>query len=227
MNIVSSIALLGAGCLLLSGLLEAKPRTCRIVYPERPRGAPKVAWLFDGEHSRSISLPDKTLSPVMPLPEGELVLVMTPEEVGAPEALPPQAPRLRIPGEVADFYILITPDPGNPVLPVRMDLVDSQEGGLKPGQTLWFNRTQHQIVAKLGDTALVVKSQARAISTKPAAESGYYTAEFQYRVNGEGPLVRITEQSWWHDAGSRHLGFIVSAGGRLPKIFFYRDFRSP
>ena len=222
-----SLALFGAGCLLFTSVLDAKPRTCRIVYPERPRGAPKTAYLSDGEDSRRIGLPSKNLSPVMELPAGALSIAMTPVELGDPAALPPDSPQLQIPEGVTDFYILVTPDPENPILPVQMELVDPGEGGLNPGETLWLNRTDHQIAASLGDAELLAKPRARAISTKPAAESGYYVAEFQYRVKGEGPLVRITEQSWYFDAGSRHLGFIVSAGDRLPKIFFYRDFRAP
>lgn len=186
-----------------------------------------MAYLFDGKDSHRSTLPSNNLSPVMALPTGELTLAMAPDEVGEPGALPPDAPQLKIPESATDFYILVTPDPGNPVLPVKMELVDPGGGGLKPGETLWFNRTDHQIVAKLGDAELLVKPQARAISTKPAPENGYYKAEFEYRVNGEGPLAPITEQSWWHDAGSRHLGFIVGTGNRLPKIYFYRDFRSP
>lgn len=221
------IALVGAGCLLFTNVLNAEPRTCRIVYPERPRGAPKMAYLFDGKDSHRANLPSNNLSPVMELPTGDLTLAMTPDEVGDPGALPPDAPQLKIPGSVADFYILVTPDPENPVLPVQMELVDPGGGGLKPGQTLWFNRTDHQIVARLGDAELLVKPRDRAISTQPAAESGHYTAEFEYQVNGEGPLAPITEQRWWHDAASRHLGFIVSTGDKLPKIYFYRDFRAP
>lgn len=227
MKFVRSIAILGAGILLLSNLLEAKPRSCRVVFPERPRDAPKIAYLFDGKESQRITLPSMNLSPVIEFSGGELIIAMTSQKVDDPEALPALAPRLRIPEGVNDFYILVTPDPENRHLPVKMNLVDPAGSKLKPGEILWFNGTNHRIIAKLGDARLSVKPQSRSISNSPVPKSGYYNAQFGYQANGEGPVARITEQQWWHDVGSRHLGFIVNTGGKLPKIYYYRDFRSP
>lgn len=65
----------------------------------------------------------------------------------------------------------------------------------------------------------------RAISKEPLPASGHYAAGFTYQVNGNGPIAPIGEQFWWHDAASRHLGFIVNTGGKLPKLYFFRDFR--
>lgn len=227
MTSLRPITLLGAGCLLLASVLEAKPRTCRIVFPERPRGAPKTAYLYDGEKSHDIMLPSMNLSPVLELPGGDLAIAITSGVVSDPESLPPEAPRLKIPESVTDFYILVTPDPENRHIPVKMNLVDPGGGKLKPGETLWFNGTGHRVVGKLGDARMSVKPMARAISGKPVSESGYYTAEFAYQANGEGPFAPITEQHWWHDVKSRHLGFIVNTGGKLPRIYFFRDFRVP
>ena len=173
-----------AGVLLLVGVLDAKPRSCRVVFPERPRGAPKMAYLFDGKNSRSTTLPSMNLSPVVELPGGELTLAMTADDVSDPENLAPNAPRLRIPESVTDFYILVTPDPENRHLPVKMNLVDPGGGKLKLGETLWFNGTAHRVVAKLGDARMSVKPTARAISSKPLPKSGYYRAEFAYQANG-------------------------------------------
>lgn len=225
MKFFRTLALFGTGSLLFGSLVEAKPRTCRIVYPERPRGAPKLAYLFDGEKSHDITLPSMNLSPVVELPGGDLTIAMTSDDVSDPEALVPAAPRLRIPESVTDFYILVTPDPENLHIPVKINLVNPGGGKLKPGETLWFNGTDHRIVGKLGEARLSVKPRARAISKAPVPKSGYYTAEFGYQVNGEGPFAPITEQSWFHDVRSRHLGFIVNTGGKLPRIYFFRDFR--
>jgi hypothetical protein len=108
-----------------------------------------------------------------------------------------------------------------------MNLVDTGTGKLKPGETLWYNLTGHRIVAKLGTAEMAVDPMGRTISKDPAPTSGYYTAKFAYQAEGKGAFAPITEQSWWHDAQSRHLGFMVNTGGKLPKIYFYRDFREP
>ena len=83
-------------------------RTCRIVFPERPNDAPKVAYLFDGKKSQQISLPSMNFSQVIALPKGELTLLMTPTKITDLENLPLGAPKLKIKEGVQDFYILVT-----------------------------------------------------------------------------------------------------------------------
>lgn len=225
MKIFHPIAFSLVGLFLLVSTLEVKSRTCRIAFPERPRDAPKIAYLFDGAKSQKVALPSMNLSPVIELPAGELTIAMSANEISSPEDLSPGTPSLKIPEGVADFYILITPDPKNKQLPIKMDLVNSGDGKFKPGQTLWFNFTEHRIAAKLGKAKMSVDPKKQTISKAPAPISSYYMARFIYQAKGKETFAPITEQHWWHDANSRHLGFIINSGGRLPKIYFFRDFR--
>lgn len=224
MKIFHTITILAAGFLMLSNSLDAK-RTCRIISPERPNNAPKTAYLFDGTKSKRVALPSMNFSEVIELPAGELTLILSPRDISDPEVIPPNVARLTLSKDVTDFYILISPDPENKDFPIKMNLVDASGGKLKSGETLWYNLTEHRILAKLGNTKMSVSPKGRTISKNPAKASGYYRAEFIYQVKGKGKPARITEQSWWHDAESKHLGFILSSGGRLPKIYFFRDFR--
>ncbi len=200
-------------------------RSCRIVFPERPKDAPKVAYLFDGKKSQQVTLPSINFSEVIALPTGEITILMTPEKITDLENLPASAPRLKITEGIQDFYIYVTPDPTNPMLPLRLNFVNVGNGILKPGETLWLNLTDHQIVVTLEGSKMTVTPKAQTVSKAPLPKSGYYKAEFTYQPQAEGDFQRITEQNWWHDAKSRHIGFIMDSGGRLPKIFFYRDFR--
>lgn len=209
----------------LADAQSAGKRVCRIVYPERPNDAPKVAYFFDGKENHSVTLPSMNFSDLITLPSGDLTLVMTPTEITDPETIPQNIPMLRIAEDITDFYILVTPDASNPTLPVRMNLVNMSDGKLKPGETLWFNLTEHRIVARLGEDRMSVTSKSQTVSKSPRSGSGYYRAEIGYQPQSEGPLQRITEQQWWHDEKSRHVGFIVNTGGKLPKIYYYRDFR--
>lgn len=211
-------------CLLI-GISHAKQRTCRIVYPERPNDAPKTAFLFDGVKSFAVTLPSMNLSEVIPLPPGPLTLVMTSEEIRDPKMIPAGAPKVSISENVNDCYLIMMPDPKNTYLPLKINLVDAGDQKLKAGETLWFNFTNHRIVAKLGTTELDVQPASRTISKAPLTASGYYIARFGYKADGTAPLAPITEQSWWHDANHKHLGFMVNTGGKLPRIYYFRDFR--
>ncbi len=227
MSLHHTTAILAAGICILANPLQAKPRSCRIVFPERPQSAQKTAFVFDGSKSQSVTLPSMNLSEVIKLPHGELTIAMVPNEINDPKDLSPNAPILRIPEKVNEFYIILTSDPKNQDLPLKMNLVETEEGKLKPGETLWFNTTEHRILAKLGDNEMSVDPKGRTVSKDPVPATGYYIAKFAYQAEGKGPYAPITEQSWWHDTASRHLGFIVNSGGKLPKIYFYRDYRDP
>jgi hypothetical protein len=205
----------------------AKKRTCRIVFPDRPNDAPKAAYLFDGKASQPVNLPSMNFSEVIGLPAGDITILMTPTAITDSENLPRDAPKLKITGDVEDFYILITADPLNTTLPLRMELVDASAGKLKPGETLWSNLTGHEIVADLGGSKMSVAPKGHTVSKDPVPSSGYYKAEFSYQAEGKGDFQTITEQNWWHDTKSRHIGFIVNTEGKLPRIYFYRDFRAP
>lgn len=205
--------------------ISSGDRTCRIVFPERPNDSPKVAYLYDGRKSQQVNLPSMNFSKVIGLPRGELTLLLTPDEVTDPENLPPNAPRLKIPENVQDFYIFMSPDPSNPVLPLRMNLVNTSDGRLEPGETLWFNLTEHRIVAMLGDNKMSITAKNSTVSEDPIPESGYYRAKFAFQPQSKGEFFKITEQHWWHDTESKHVGFIVPTGGKLPRIYYFRDFR--
>ncbi|MES2982540.1 MAG: hypothetical protein V4727_09525 [Verrucomicrobiota bacterium] len=167
------------------------------------------------------------LSEVIKLPSGELTIAMTPNKISDVKTLPPKSPFLKIPEKLMEFYIIITPDTDNKEFPIKMNLVDAGAGKLKAGETLWYNFTEHRIAAKLGSADLTVDPGGRAISKDPAPTSSYYTARFIYQALGKGEYAPITEQSWWHDTTSKHLGFMFNSGGKLPKIYFFRDFRVP
>lgn len=225
MNIPLTIAISAAAFSILANTLQGQQRSCRLVFPERPNDAPKAAYIFEGKKSRRVTLPSMNLSEIIELPPGELAIAMTPDEIKDPKFIPPESPMLKVPETITDFYIIITPDPKNQVFPVKMNLVDTGGGKLKSGETLWHNFTLDRIVGKLGGVEMSVDPASRTISKNPIPASGYYVAKFAYQAAGKGDFAPITEQNWWHDANSRHLGFIVNSGGKLPKIFFYRDFR--
>ncbi len=204
---------------------KERKRTFRLVFPERPNNSPKIAHMFDGKTSQEVYLTSMNFSPVISLSAGDITLYMSPNPISDPETIPAGTPQLNIPKEITDFYIIVTPNLKNKMFPLKMNLVSLVDGKLGLGETLWFNTTKHQIVANLGQSKLSVSPRGQTVTKNPLNDDGYYDAKFGYRAEGEGELARITEQKWWHDQKSRHLGFIVNSGGKLPKIYFFRDFR--
>ena len=112
-------------CLLIAHLptyaqQEEKPRTCRIIFPERPQNAPTEAYIFDGQISQKVLLPSLNFSQVIELPQGKITIGMTPDPVSDPETFPEGAPTVSFTASQTDLYLLIYSDPKNKVLPIRI-----------------------------------------------------------------------------------------------------------
>lgn len=205
---------------------EKIERFCRVIYLQRPAEAPTEAHLFDGTISHKVSLSGMNFSEVIKLPEGALTIGMTPNPVPAPENFPEGAPTIKIPATITDLYLVLATDPENKVLPIRILPLDVSASQLKPGQTLWVNLTTHQIAGKLGNENLLVPSGGKVVGKAPLASSGYYKAAFLYQPDGQKEFMPVMQKSWWFDAKSKNLGFIIQSGGRLPRIFTFRDHRT-
>ena len=216
----------------LLGCAQAAPeRTCRIVFPDRPQDAPRSLHLFDGKQSQEVELPSMNLSPVYHPAPGVIWIKLLAAKVEDPKEVPPDAPMVEIPADHTDFVLLVFSDPNNKIAPVKLEAVNLDGEQFKVGQTLWMNQSDHAIEGKLGEQTLSLEPGGSEILDAPVSDkgvpaSGYYTATFTSQAQPDAAFEPITEQQWWHDANSRHLGFIVDTGGKLQKIFFYRDFRA-
>jgi len=206
--------------------LKNSARTCRLVFPEKPSGSPRFVYLYDGNDNHKVHLLAVNFSDVVKLKSGDITLIMAPKPISDPKNIPDEYPKLLLPKEVRNFYIFLEPDMKNKVIPLHMRMysIDSEKFDL--GDTLWYNFTKHRITAKLGERELLLLPGKSAISKKTQRESGYCDAEFKYQPSSTGKYRRITEQRWWLDVTSRNVGFVSSRGGGLPKIYFFRDFRS-
>lgn len=206
---------------------EETKRTCRIIFPQRPQGAPQEAYLFDGTASRKVPLSGMNFSDALPLPAGDLVLRMTSGPAGKPEEIPQDAPQATIAAGTTQLYLVVLSDPENPVLPVRLLSLDAGSARLAPGQTLWANLTKHNIVGEMGDQSLTIPPGENVIGKAPLPANGYFKAKFRYQPNGSGDFLPVMEKSWWFDAKSRNLGFIVDSKTGFPSIFTFRDNQPP
>jgi hypothetical protein len=209
---------------------EAAIRTCRILFIDRPANAPKTLHLFDGTGSQEVELPSMNLSPLYKLATGDIRLKLLTSKVDDPKEISPDAPSVDIPAKYTDFFLIVYHDPENNITPVKLKAFNMASDDFKIGHTLWINDTDNTIEAKLGQQALSLGPHDKKNMASPSGDtspqvSGYFHVSFTYQADKNGPFAPITEQQWWHDANSRHIGFITKSGGKLPKIHFFRDFR--
>lgn len=206
---------------------EAKKKTCRILFLERPSSAPAKLHLFDGATSREVELPGLNFSPVHELPAGTLMLTLLPSPPADPEKLPSGAPATRVPENVIDFYLIVTSDPENKVAPVRMKVIDAGQAEFRRGQILWFNLTDLTVRGSLGTEKLMIKPQSKFLMNAPAKGSEDYPVNLGYRGIDNGLWYPICETRWSHDPRSRSLGFLFMQGtSRTPRVQVFPDFRN-
>jgi hypothetical protein len=219
--------LLSLFCSISHAQEKPQKHTCRILFLERPSGAPTVLHLFDGENSQKVELPSMNLSPVYELPAGPLNLMLLPAPPQNPEKPPLGAPAAKVPETMTDFYLLVISDPANKVAPVRLQVVDASTDRLRKGHTLWFNLSDLLIGGKLGDESLIIKPGGTAVMGPPRNGAGDYPVSIAYRKAGADAHYPICETRWGYDPRSRSLGFIVpQAGTGIPRVMMFSDFRS-
>lgn len=208
----------------LSG--KAPERTCRILFLAGPPDAPRTLQLFDGKESREVELPRLNFSPVYELPAGALKLYLLPIAPADPVKIPAGAPATTVPEAVADFYLLVTSDPGNAVAPVRMQVINAGEDRLKRGQMLWFNLTSNVVGGTLGSRSLLVASGALAVLDAPVNGNEEYPVSLSFRIPGNEQLYPLCETTWRHDSRVREVVFILPQDGRRsPRVIGFSDYR--
>ncbi|HEX5790058.1 MAG TPA: hypothetical protein VFY13_02845 [Luteolibacter sp.] len=217
-------------CLLIlpaSAEEEAVPtRTIRILFLNAPQNAPTTAHLHDGTASREVQLPSMNLSPIYEVPAGLLNLRLLAQAVEDPKQIPDKAPAALIPETMGDAYLLCISDPDNPIVPVRVEVVDAGKNTFRDGQMIWCNLTPFEITGTLGNEKLKITPQERVIMNAPLDESGSYLVSISYTIQGNEQVHPISETRWMHDPNTRQLVFVFTeAGRRLPRIQSFADFR--
>ena len=221
---LSKYVRLSLALLLTSGTLQAT-LTCRVVYPERPKDNPKFGYIFDGKSNHQVAFSRTRFSKVIELPSDTSAIILSSSKITNIEDAPLELPSLRIPEGVNSFYILMTPNEDKGELHADIQLVDCSPKMLKTGETIWVNLTTHRLMAELGTVNMEADPNNTTITKPPSPESGHFSAKFTFQAKGIGKYAPISEQQWWHDAKSRHLGIIFDNGGKLPLIYHIRDYR--
>jgi hypothetical protein len=203
-------------------------RTCRLVFLGERGAAPDTVQLFDGKKVQEVELPGMNLSKAYKLPGGaiKLTLLAKPPVEGQP--LPPEAPSATVADGVESLYLLIIADPANKVLPLRMTVLDASSSHFKAGQMMWYNLTRLEVVGKVGDQQIAIKSAAHAVTDAPSKASGDYPVDLAYRRPGETKTFPIFETRWIHEPGARSIVFIYGEpNNTVPRVVAFRDTPDP
>jgi hypothetical protein len=216
--------------LSLGSILPAQEnvRTCRILFLNAPQQAEGQYYLFDGKTSQPVTLPRLSFSPVYKLRPGDVKIWMLPKPIGKAEEIPAGSPEVILNANTRDLYLLITTDPDNHVLPLRMQVVNANYDKIRLGEMLWFNLTQKHIAGKVGKSSLHLVPGGSALIGKPATSPEDYPVEIYFRVPEDKRTHPLIESQWYHDPRSRFVVFVFDEGRRrAPRIMSFSDFRIP
>jgi hypothetical protein len=214
--------------LFLVPMLHAQERghTCRTLFLNGPQQAESDYYLFDGIRSQKIELPRLSLSPVYDIRPGDVKLWLLTSPVQKPDEIPEGAPSVVVPAGTFDFYLLISRDPANKILPLRMQLVNANHDRIGRGEMLWFNLTPKYLVGEIGRSSLKLPPMKSVLVKEPALERGGYPVEIYFRVPDDERTHPLIESQWRHDPRSRSIVF-DEGKRRAPRIMSFSDFRMP
>jgi hypothetical protein len=205
---------------------QSSELTVRILYLNAPADAPRELILFDGEDSQRVKLPKMNLSPVYELRSDARAIALLNKVPESVEAVPRAAPRVKIPKGVLDFYLFISPDPSNPVTPVKMTIVDAGSDDFEIGQMLWFNLTDKTIGGNVGGERVVISPNSRHLMDAPVEEASNYPVKLAFTMSGKEQLYPLCQTKWFHNPKSRNVAFIFpQENRRAPRVMVFPDYR--
>jgi len=216
--------------LSLASILPAqeKARTCRILFPSAPEQPSGAYYLFDGQSSQKVTLPRLSFSPVYKVRSGDIKIWLLTSPIGKPEEIPPGSPEVTLDAATKDLYLLVTTDPDNRVLPLRMKAVNANYEKIRLGEMLWINLTPKQLAGKIGKSSLKLAPNTSALVKEPTASHEDYPIEIYFRVPNDNRTHPLIESQWRHDPRSRCVVFIFDEGRRrAPRVMSFSDFRIP
>jgi hypothetical protein len=201
-------------------------RTCRVLFLGASDQDPNQLHLYDGIKSREVELPRLNFSKPYTLPSGPLTLHLLAEPPAQGQPPKPSSPTAKVPEEIGDFYLLVSPDPANKILPVRLQVINAGSSHFKTGQMLWYNLTDNTVGGQVGEQRLEIQPRSKVILDSPAKGNGEYHVNLNYRMVGNDHLYPLCETRWVYDPAARTVFFIIQQVGiRTPRIIGFPDRR--
>ncbi len=210
---------------------QKSTRSCRILFLNAADGAPEKLHLFDGAGSQEVELTRMSFSPVYQVSSTAPAIALLPSAPPAPAAgaapsIPDAAPKVALAETVTDFYLIVSSDPSNTFVPVRLQLINAAVADFKQGQMLWYNLTDNQVGGQVGSRKLLLEPNSRLVLDAPAAAAEDYPVNIFYQPPGVPVAEPLCQTQWSHDPRSRSVFFVLKGSGSIiPRILGFPDFR--
>ncbi len=199
-------------------------RTCRVLVLGERGSVPETLYLYDGAKAQQIELPRLNLSQPYAMPAGALNLKVLAAPPAEGKPVDPAAPAAAVGENIGAFYLLLTADPANKAVPVRMQIIDASTERFKPGQMLWYNLTAVDVSGQVGKQQLAVKARSKVLLDPPAAGAQDYNVNLVYKHPTDGKNYPIFETHWIHDPAARTVLFVAAEeGSPIPRVMSFRD----
>ncbi|WP_035612215.1 hypothetical protein [Haloferula sp. BvORR071] len=222
------LALLIALLPLASFAQEKSKRTCRVLVLGENNSVPSPLYLYDGKVARQIDLPRMNLSKFYELPGGALTLRLLKAPLADKEVPDPASPSATVGENIGACYLMLSADPSNKTLPVRLQVIDASAEHFKPGQMLWYNLTGVEIGGQVGKQQVAVKPRSKVIVDAPTSGHEDYNVNLSYRTSEKSPAYPVCETRWNHDPSARTILFIVAEpGSPIPRVMSFPDNPEP
>ena len=205
--------------------LAGNERTFRVLFLDRPEGAPETLFLFDGKKSQEVELPSMNLSKVYELPSYCKKLILYPRPLKDSGSIPKGAAHVEVPRRGGDFYLLVKSDPKNSVSSIRVELVNAKLNKVDEGQMVWKNLTNYTVEGSLGKQKFSLQPMQETILKRPSDKREFISVEFSF-IDEKGDRRSISASRWSYNPKHRSVGFIYKREkSRTPVVSNFLDFR--
>jgi hypothetical protein len=209
---------------LVSPAQEKAVRTCRLLMLGDRGSVPAPLFLHDGTTAREVEVPRMNLSVPYEMPPGALTLRLLTSMPAEGQPVAAAAPSGAVGESIGSFYLLVTADPSNKTVPVRMQVIDASADRFKNGQMLWYNLTANEVYGQVGKQQVAIKGRSRAITDPPATAAEDYNVNLSYRIAGNPAVYPVCETRWLHNPQARTILFIVTDGSSpIPRVLAFPD----
>ena len=201
------IALLLSCVLMVSADAE---RVARIMYYGASPDAPEKAFVYQkGKEPQEVVLERDNFSESFELASGPLRLMFLPSEVPKDAPDLKKAPFLKIPESWSKVLILVTEDPENPVMPIRLQSINANDNKFGPGDLYFVNFSDINIFGYVGKKELRLKPESVSVITSPLKKRGDYQVQLDSAKEDLKSRRWLLRQTWRHQPNVRRVIFAI------------------
>lgn len=216
----TSILFFSLVALLNTTILSA--RTAKILYFQAPKEAPENVFIYqNNQNPFKQNLPKNNFSSAIKLVEGDLDLQFLPSFLLEDEAFPENAPSVKIPAEWNKILILVSNDPTNALLPVKLRIINASKELVGNGDLIFLNLSTDTIKGTVGDKELELKPDTTEIIKDPIEpEAKQYMVELD-RLDAEKELSLTFIRQLWRRSNSQSLLMLIYNHPVSKRISYY------